>query len=192
MSGESIQPGGRAAAPGDLALVQEFVNTHYDLDGGGDELLKTPKRLAGWLSDHGLIDPGAVLSPSQLARALALREGLRALAYGNGGEPARGRPLADCDPEALSAAVRISLLSDGPSLRPVNDDEFEHAIALLVSIVARAMLVGSWARLKACPGEHCGWAFYDHSRNRTGRWCSMSICGGRAKSKAHYRRRRGR
>ncbi len=187
-----MQPGGRPAAPGDLALVQEFVNTHYDLaSGDGDELLKTPERLSRWLSDHGLIDPGTVLSPSQLARALALREDLRSLAYGNGGEPPPEQPLAALDREAPSAAVKVSLRSDGPTFRPVGDDEFDRAIAVLVAIVARAMLAGSWARLKACPGEHCGWAFYDHSRNRTGRWCSMSICGGRAKSRAHYRRRRG-
>jgi predicted RNA-binding Zn ribbon-like protein len=52
------------------------------------------------------------------------------------------------------------------------------------------MLDGTWDRLKACPGHDCGWAFYDHSRNQTGRWCSMSVCGGRAKARAHYHRRR--
>jgi predicted RNA-binding Zn ribbon-like protein len=52
------------------------------------------------------------------------------------------------------------------------------------------MLDGTWRRLKVCPGDHCGWAFYDHSRNQTGRWCSMSVCGGRAKARAHYHRHR--
>ncbi len=65
------------------------------------------------------------------------------------------------------------------------------AIGLLLAITARTMLDGSWSRLKVCPGDHCGWAFYDHSRNQTGRWCSMSVCGGRAKARAHYRRVRG-
>jgi predicted RNA-binding Zn ribbon-like protein len=43
--------------------------------------------------------------------------------------------------------------------------------------------------LKACPGRHCGWAFYDHSRNQSARWCSMQICGDREKARAYYRRR---
>jgi predicted RNA-binding Zn ribbon-like protein len=32
--------------------------------------------------------------------------------------------------------------------------------------------------------------FFDNSRNQSGRWCSMSVCGGREKAKTHYRRRR--
>jgi predicted RNA-binding Zn ribbon-like protein len=64
------------------------------------------------------------------------------------------------------------------------------ALGVVLAITARAMVDGSWSRLKVCPGEDCGWAFYDHSRNQTGRWCSMSVCGGRAKARAHYRRRR--
>jgi predicted RNA-binding Zn ribbon-like protein len=52
------------------------------------------------------------------------------------------------------------------------------------------MIDGRWQRMKACPGEHCGWVFYDHSRNNSGRWCSMAVCGGRTKARAHYRRQR--
>jgi predicted RNA-binding Zn ribbon-like protein len=44
------------------------------------------------------------------------------------------------------------------------------------------------ARLKQCPGEHCGWVFFDMTKNRSRRWCDMSVCGNRAKAKAHYRR----
>jgi predicted RNA-binding Zn ribbon-like protein len=61
---------------------------------------------------------------------------------------------------------------------------------VLLAITATAMLDGTWQRLKACPGHECGWAFYDHSRNQTSRWCSMAVCGGRAKARAHYHRRR--
>jgi predicted RNA-binding Zn ribbon-like protein len=60
----------------------------------------------------------------------------------------------------------------------------------LLAILAEAMVDGSWQRLKACPGRHCGWVFYDHSRNNSGRWCSMSVCGGREKARAHYHRQR--
>jgi predicted RNA-binding Zn ribbon-like protein len=62
------------------------------------------------------------------------------------------------------------------------------ALGVLLAITAVAMADGTWSRLKVCPGEHCGWAFYDGSRNRSGRWCSMAVCGGRSKARAHYRR----
>ena len=38
--------------------------------------------------------------------------------------------------------------------------------------------------------EPCGWAFYDRSSNASAIWCSMAVCGGRAKAIAYYRRRR--
>jgi predicted RNA-binding Zn ribbon-like protein len=53
-------------------------------------------------------------------------------------------------------------------------------------------LHGTWGRLKACEREVCRWAFYDRSMNRSGHWCSMSVCGQREKSRRAYRRRRAR
>jgi predicted RNA-binding Zn ribbon-like protein len=44
--------------------------------------------------------------------------------------------------------------------------------------------------MKACPGPHCGWAFHDHSRNRSGQWCSMQICGNRTKGATFRQRQR--
>ncbi len=60
-------------------------------------------------------------------------------------------------------------------------------MGLIVSYAAVAMLDGTWSRLKAC--SECRWAFYDRSRNSTGNWCSMAVCGGRVKQRAHYARR---
>lgn len=48
------------------------------------------------------------------------------------------------------------------------------------------MLDGTWQRLKAC--RECSWAFYDHSKNVAGSWCSMKVCGGRVKQRAYYAR----
>ena len=46
-----------------------------------------------------------------------------------------------------------------------------------------------WSRLKICDRGTCRWAFYDHSRNNSSRWCASSICGAREKSMRAYRRR---
>ncbi|MFI6918830.1 CGNR zinc finger domain-containing protein [Nonomuraea spiralis] len=64
------------------------------------------------------------------------------------------------------------------------------AVARVVGVVARAMADGTWARLKACANDECEWAFYDHSRSRTRRWCSMELCGNRAEQ-TRWRDRRG-
>lgn len=183
MSGEGPQPGDRPPAPGELALVQAFINTHYDLvHEHGAELLSSPDAMGSWLSDRGLLEADTAVSPADLSRVLAVREALRELARG-------GR-----DPRALAplrATVELSIAPGGPRLEPAGRNGVDGAIAALLGIVARELLSGRWSRLKVCPGHDCGWAFYDGSRNRTGRWCSMSICGGRAKAKAHYRRQRG-
>ena len=62
------------------------------------------------------------------------------------------------------------------------------ALGRLVAIVATAMADGTWSRLKACQADRCGWAFYDHARNRSRRWCSMAVCGNRTKARSYRRR----
>jgi predicted RNA-binding Zn ribbon-like protein len=76
-------------------------------------------------------------------------------------------------------------------LVPVGPTTLDRVIGAVLAGTAQAIADGSWQRLKICPGEDCGWAFFDGSRNLSGRWCSMRVCGGRAKARAHYRRRHG-
>jgi predicted RNA-binding Zn ribbon-like protein len=75
------------------------------------------------------------------------------------------------------------------ALAPATPD-LPGALGLVLAVVREAQADGTWARLKTCPGHHCGWAFYDHSRNNAGTWCSMRVCGGREKARAYRRRSR--
>lgn len=43
-------------------------------------------------------------------------------------------------------------------------------------------------RVKECEGDPCGWLFFDTSRNRSRRWCSMADCGNRAKARRFYKK----
>jgi len=45
-----------------------------------------------------------------------------------------------------------------------------------------------FANVKACEGHSCTLVFADHTRRRARRWCSMAICGNRAKQAAHRNR----
>ena len=184
------QPGDRAPAPGDLGLIQSFVNTSWDLDHDGEEELRSPRELAAWLSERRLLGSGTKLTTADLRRALDVREGLRALLFVN-----NGATLDEAAIERLNRALRRTALAvrfeadAGPELASRGRD-LDAALGSLASIVAVAQIDGSWSRLKACRGVHCGWAFYDHSRNQSGHWCSMSICGSRSKAREYRRRQR--
>jgi predicted RNA-binding Zn ribbon-like protein len=189
----AVQPGGRMPAPGELALVQAFINSFFDLEGDwGADLFATPDHLAGWLADRGLLPAGSALRARDQTRAVAVREGLRGLAAGNNGASAQATAasLADVNRAAAGARVEVLLQTQGPRFAATGSG-LDRALGVVLAIAGTAMLNGTWQRLKTCPGDHCGWAFYDHSRNQTGRWCSMSVCGGRAKARTHYHRRRG-
>lgn len=64
------------------------------------------------------------------------------------------------------------------------------AVAILAAAVHDAVRDGTWLRLKACTNPECTWLFYDTSRSRTGRWCSMRACGNIMKARTY--RSRGR
>ena len=181
------QPAGRPPAPGRLAFVQAFLNTFWDLDGDGSEVWSTPGAYGAWLRARGF--DGAEASPGDLGRALELREALRALCRANHDDGDAPAALAALDRIAHAVAPAAAL---APSLRtgaldPAGDGP-DAACALALGIVFAARADGTFARLKACPHAHCGWAFYDASRNRSGQWCSMRICGNRTKGEAFRRR----
>jgi predicted RNA-binding Zn ribbon-like protein len=191
--GSPVQPGGRPPAPGALSVVQAFINSHYDLERvHGAELLASPAGLVEWLAPHDLIEPGMVVSARGLERALTVRECLRTLAAANSSGIVEPAVLKALDEAAGGARAEPRFGgTNGPSFVTGERSGVGGALGVLLGITAIAIADGSWERLKICPGDDCGWAFYDNSRNRTGRWCSMSVCGGRAKARTHYRRLRG-
>ena len=181
-----VEPGDRAPAPGPLRLVQLFVNTN-DLETGPD-LLPDADALRAWLADHGLLADEPV-SAEDHARAIALREAIRELVCANADLPH--------DPAAAQIVDEI-----GASVRPVFGPRATHfepaaggvdgALGHIVAAIHAAIAEGTWERLKACERDVCRWAFYDHSKNRSGHWCSMAVCGQREKNRRAYRRRRAR
>jgi predicted RNA-binding Zn ribbon-like protein len=186
-----LQPGDRAPAPGNLGLVQAFANTFWDLERGRPELLRSPSALAAWLRRRGLLGPAVRLDESDLRRVLDAREGIRALLFANSSLDPDRAAIARLN-AALSGASVVTRLEAGapPAFLPANHG-LDGALGIIAASVAVAQIEGRFGRLKACPGPQCGWAFYDHSRNLAGTWCSMSICGARVKARYYRQRRRG-
>ena len=184
-----FQPAGRAPAPPPLDLVQDFVNTEIPVWAVDD--IATPDALAGWLRFRDLLPDGALVDAGSFVRARALRHVLRALASRNAhGATSDDGLRVEFATLASELPLRFELSERGglrltPAERGVNG-----ALAEIMSRVFEAQTSGEWRRLKSCPGPHCGWLFYDASRNASSRWCSMSICGNRTKTAAYRRRRR--
>jgi predicted RNA-binding Zn ribbon-like protein len=185
-------------APGRLAAVQAFVNTR-DVEEGTDQI-SSPSALDAWLRNAELTGPTASQSgPAELALAVELREALRGVLRSHVTHgPAASRTAAARSDTPVPAArlaeissamqARISAEADG-SVRVVpGDSGSQAALAVLLLIAADAHTLGTWTRLKVCSADDCQWAFYDRSPTRNGCWCSMQICGSRAKSRAYRRR----
>jgi predicted RNA-binding Zn ribbon-like protein len=176
------------AAPNELELVRQFVNT-LDVEQETDELA-TAESAAEWLADHDLGARARRLTAADAARLLSVREALRALLLANNsGEQPPAPALGELNREASETAIGLRFDETGSAL-VTRCGGVDAAIATLLAVVHRSMDNGTWRRLKICPADDCRWAFYDHSRNRSGTWCRMEECGNRAKARAYRERRR--
>lgn len=181
------QPPERAPAPGDLAVVQGFVNTN-DIE-GGDEHLGDPDALASWLAAAGLCERGVRVTRAEFRIAIDAREGLRALGGTNNGEPLDRAAL-----ERLNQAAEQIPLTARFSQGEWHPQRFtlgvSGALAWILGAVTKGMSDGTWSRMKACKRDRCRWLFYDHSRNRSAVWCLMEVCGNKEKAMAYRKRQR--
>ena len=184
MNHEQQQPGGREPAPGQLGLVQAFVNTN-DIEGRRDALAG-PEPARVWLRERELLGPADDVAAEEFLRLIEVREALRALALANNGGPPAERAVASLN-DAAASALRVEFNARAAVLRP-RGTGVDGAIGQLLAIVAAAMREDRWVRMKACRRDVCRWLFYDHSRNRASSWCAMSVCGNRTKTRTYRRR----
>jgi predicted RNA-binding Zn ribbon-like protein len=174
-------------APGDLELVRAFVNT-IDIEQGA-ERLSSAAALAGWLADNGLVRGGVNATRADLVRAIELREALRALLLSHNGEPLPAAATDTLDHIAHRSGVALRFDERGGATLEPDAGGVDGALGRLLAIVHDAIADGNWSRLKACRAHTCEWAFYDHTKNRSGAWCNMGVCGNRAKARAYRERR---
>jgi len=119
---------------------------------------------------------------------VVVREGLRTLVAEHNGASRQPFALDALRTAADGLHNATTVDSDGDARAVAATPDLPGALGLILALVGEAQAAGTWARLKACPGEHCGWAFYDHSRNQASTWCSMAVCGSREKARAYRRR----
>lgn len=184
-------PFGENEAPGELELVRQFVNT-LDVEEEGTDELDGPDALLGWLSGMGLLDDEAIADEEDLKRALALRDGIRSLLLANNGEGIEPAHLRELDRVAGSVCLRVQFDEDAVATLGPASSGVSAALGRILAAVVRATEEGIWGRLKICRNDACQWAFYDRSRNRSGKWCTMEVCGNRMKARTFRQRQASR
>ena len=176
----------RNEAPGGLELVRRFVNTR-DIEEGSEEL-DSPESLLTWFAGMDLLDNEAAAEEKDLERALALREGIRALLLANNSEEIETVHIRELNCAIGNVCLTVRFDDDGrATLKPASSG-VSAALGRILATVVRATEEGSWGRLKICPNDACQWAFYDRSKNRSGKWCTMEVCGNRIKARAFRQR----
>ena len=173
----------RQHAPGALRLVEELVNT-LDIETGVDRL-EDPRGLERWMGEVGY--GGGSVSERDLDRAVGAREGLRALLSANAGLPLDEVAVERLNRALASVDMTVRVGAGGPEVRcPGNG--LDGLLASVAQTILEATADGTWGRLKACRADDCRWAFYDRSKNRSGAWCTMAVCGSRTKARTYRER----
>jgi predicted RNA-binding Zn ribbon-like protein len=173
-------------APGDLELVRAFVNTRDIED--DREYLGDAGLLHEWLVGHGLLAPDEAAGEADLRRAQRLREALRGVLLANNGEPLDPSAAAELDAAARQSRLGAHFDAEAHGVLWPDAHGVDGALGRLLAIVYAAMADGSWARLKACRNPECRWIFYDATKNRSGAWCEMGLCGNRMKARTYRAR----
>jgi predicted RNA-binding Zn ribbon-like protein len=173
-----------------LDLVQDFVNTEIPEWARDD--IASPEQLGDWLRSRALLAREEGVDPAEFVAARALRTALRSLALLNNVGGTVDVTLRDVVARAVSGLeFGVDIDDDGRLVPAPRGSGASRALASIVAIVMESQASGAWSRLKACRKETCVWVFYDGSRNGASTWCSMSICGNRAKTASYRRRRAG-
>ena len=190
------------------ALGLDFINsiatpvdTPVDWIADGDGLLR-------WLAQAKLVPPDVLdgfktrAKPGELDRladqARDLREWFRGFVRKHMGRPLTPKALRELEPlnhllegdEGFSRIV-VHRHDDIDGFALERTRRWRSSGSLLLPIgeaMAKVVCEESFADIKACEGPACTLMFADHTRARARRWCSMAICGNRAKQAAHRNR----
>ncbi|WP_062645186.1 CGNR zinc finger domain-containing protein [Streptomyces maremycinicus] len=173
----------RSAAPGGLALVESLVNT-LDLESGVDALDTAEGRARFGLPENTEGAGHADDASGELAGARELRESLRAALLAHAGHPPH-REVTPLGELLASAPLLVTIDERDGSARLAPSGPAASLLTRTAAAVAEALIAGTWNRLKACEAATCHWAYYDRSPAGRGRWCSMQVCGARAKMRRY-------
>jgi predicted RNA-binding Zn ribbon-like protein len=165
-------------------LALDLLNTRWKEHGRDEDLLDSPGGLHVWLAGHGLADRFPADTAS-LEAVLLAREALSAIVT----TPGSAAAARQVDDVLAHGRIRPTLSAEGPG----EATEFEDPAWGAAWTAARdylRLLATAADRIRLCDQPDCIRYFFDTSRNGGRRWCSMALCGNRAKAARHYARTR--
>jgi predicted RNA-binding Zn ribbon-like protein len=190
------------------ATAVDFLNSIATPVDTQVEWITSGKDLLEWLVAAGLVSddvrknflknalPGELDAVASQARAL--REWFREFVQEHKGKPlppATVKALAPLnrilarDEEFVQIAVREPMTEAAPTgLMLTKERRWRSADTLLIPIartMAEFVCTDDFTDVKSCEGQGCTLMFVDRSRRRLRRWCSMAVCGNRAKAQGH-------
>lgn len=182
-----------------LNSIATPVDTPVDWIDDGEGLLS-------WLEQAQLVPAEALKTirvqalPGELDKvadqARNLREWFRGFVKIHKGHALAQKDLAELGPlnrllERDDSFSQIALHKDGGPFELQPTRRWRSPETLLLPIgeaLARFVCTEDFSHVKACEGPACTLLFADHTRGHARRWCSMAICGNRAKQAAHRHR----
>jgi hypothetical protein len=175
-------------APADLEPLRSFLSLHDHAPGSTESLEPTTDSLGWWLRANGFLNEGEPQGDPDLRWALEVRTALVARVREAMGESRDEASTDLLNRAAARAGLRLCFGCEEE--RPIHVDAggIEGAVGRLLGAAFLAELDGRWERFRVCGEPTCSAVFYDRSRNRSGKWCSMSTCGNRSKVRAFRRR----
>ena len=170
--------------------------------------LEDGEGLLSWLQQAGLVSVPSLermrsqSSPGELNKvarqARNLREWFRRFVHEHKGRPLRRdalrqleplNRLLECDERFARIAPATGEEGNAFELQAVRKWRSPEALlSPIAEILAQFVCAEDFTYVKACEGSVCTLLFADHTRSRVRRWCSMAICGNRAKQAAHRHR----
>ncbi|MFB4305038.1 CGNR zinc finger domain-containing protein [Actinomadura sp. GTD37] len=161
-------------------LCLDLVNTRWVDDRVQHDLLESTGGLAVWLRSARL-DDRAAADRSTLDATVETREVLLALL-----DQGPSAETVDAFNRVLDrGALHYRLGPSGREEHPRTDDPAWLPSWLAAADYLRLMIDGP-ARVKPCAHPDCVLHFFDTTKSGTRRWCSMAVCGNRAKAARHY------
>ena len=190
------------------------VDDLVDWWSNGDDFLSWMKQ-AGLLADNDMAVAKSNMSANDLDRVAAnareLREWFRGFVKAHNGKPLKAQALTQLgplkrlleidevfwslepepasspkEPSGNESATRFRLQARRRWLKP------ESLLAPVAQAIAEFVVSADFRYVKACHGQNCILFFLDRTRRHGRRWCSMAVCGNRAKQDAHLARRKKR
>jgi predicted RNA-binding Zn ribbon-like protein len=192
------------------SLGLDFLNSIATPVDAPVDWLDSGAGLVAWLAQANLVPAQALnaltkqSTPGELDKvadqARVLREWFRGFVRKHMSRPLRPEAMRELAPlnallerDETFSRIEVHRDSDGARLELQTTRRWRSPESLLLPIgqaLARCVCEEDFASIRACEGQRCTLIFADHTRRRGRRWCSMAMCGNRAKQTAHRDRLR--